>query len=422
MLAEICGKLRKAQAVLAAHTAAQRNAALGWVAREIQQRSPGILAANRRDLEAAQKAGTSEALLDRLALSPQRLEGVANSLDTVIRLPDPLGQLVAGWKTPQGLRIRQVRVPIGVAAIIYESRPAVAADSFALAYKSGNALLLRGSSSALESNKAFMEAIHAGLCAAGQDAVPGAAAMLQTGDRAEVDAILAARGLIDVVIPRGGAALIKRVVETSRVPVIETGTGVCHLYVDESGDMGMAVNIAENGKLQRPGVCNALECLVVHRAVLPRFLPAVAARFAGRCEMRCDAESFAVLSGAAHPGASLRVVPAAESDFGFEFLDTILAIKTVGSIGEAIGYINTHNTQHSETIVTGNLENARRFQEEIDAACVYVNASTRFTDGGEFGFGVELGISTQKLHVRGPMGLCALTTGKYLIDGEGHIR
>jgi glutamate-5-semialdehyde dehydrogenase len=284
---------------------------------------------------------------------------------------------------------------LGVAAIIYESRPAVTLDAFALAYKSGNALLLRGSSAARYSNKAIFDAIIAGLKNVGKDGIVGALHLLENDskDHSDVDAILNARGLIDVVLPRGGAKLIRTVVENARVPVIETGSGVCHLYVDESADMDMAVNIAENGKLQRPGVCNALECFVVHKAIAPVFLAALEGRFKGRCELRYD-----------------------EASYGVEFLDNIAAVKIVESVDEAITFINEHNTQHSETIVTRCMEAAEKFRRGIDAACVYVNASTRFTDGGEFGFGLELGISTQKLHVRGPMGLEALTTTKYLID------
>jgi glutamate-5-semialdehyde dehydrogenase len=308
-----------------------------------------------------------------------------------------------------------VRVPLGVAAIIYESRPAVTVDAFALAYKSGNAILLRGSSAALESNKELYSALREGFSACA-DGVPDAVALLESGARDEVDAILNAAGLIDVVLPRGGAELINMVVKNAKIPVIETGSGVCHLFVDESADISMAVDIAENGKLQRPGVCNALEAVVVHRAVLAPFVTALEKRFAGRAELRCDEESFAVLQG------KPRVARAADADFGCEFLDTILAVKTVGGIDEAVDFINAHNTKHSDCIVTENLLHAGSFQARVDAACVYVNASTRFTDGGEFGLGAELGISTQKMHVRGPMGLTALTTTKYLINGKGQIR
>jgi glutamate-5-semialdehyde dehydrogenase len=315
--------------------------------------------------------------------------------------------------------LREIRVPLGIAAIIYESRPEVTVDAFALAYKSGNAILLRGSAAALESNKALAAAIRSGLEEAGGNGVPQAFALASGGERAEVDAILGARGLIDVALPRGGAAFIKFVAENARVPVIETGSGVCHLFVDESADMEQAARIAENGKLQRPGVCNALETLLVHRKLLNGFLPRLAEIFGGRCEFRADEEAYSVLSGVV---PATRVVPATEADFGFEFLDTVLAVKTVSGVDEAVSFINAHNTKHSESIVTRSLENAAFFQKNVDAACVYVNASTRFTDGGEFGFGAELGISTQKLHARGPMGLRALTTTKYLLNGEGQTR
>jgi glutamate-5-semialdehyde dehydrogenase len=396
-ISNVCANLRKASSELALLTAFQKNKALENVAVSIEKHAATILEANRRDVVRAEGSGMAKALVDRLALTDARIAGMLAGLRTIADLLDPIGEVVAGWQTPTGLAIRQVRVPIGVAAIIYESRPAVLADAFALAYKSGNALLLRGSSNALESNKALFAAVQAGLKAA--PGLSGAVALLDSGERQEVDAILNARGLIDVVLPRGGAALIKMVAENSRVPVIETGSGVCHLFVDESADLDMALNIVENGKLQRPGVCNALETLVVHQAVAEKLLPALEKRFQGRCELRYD-----------------------EAAFGVEFLDTILAVKTVADIDEAIAFINAHNTKHSESIITRSLESARKFQARIDAACVYVNASTRFTDGGEFGFGAELGISTQKLHVRGPMGLHALTTTKYLIDGEGQIR
>jgi glutamate-5-semialdehyde dehydrogenase len=391
------------------------------VAASLKKNGPGILAANAADVAAARKRGTPEPLVDRLALNEKRLADALESLETVRRLPDPLGEVIGGWTTEKGLRIRQVRFPFGVVAIIYESRPAVTLDAFALAYKSGNALVLRGSSASHQSNAAIFAAIVEGLCSAGADGVPGAAALLPPappGDHSDVDAILNARGLIDVVLPRGGASLIRTVVDNAKIPVIETGSGICHLYVDAGADMDMAVNIAENGKLQRPGVCNALECFVVHHDAAPVFLPKLAERFNGRCEIRCDEASLAIHREA---GTS-RAVAASPADYDTEFLDTIVAIKCVASVDEAIRFINDHSTKHSAVIVTKNQENAEAFRNAVDAACVYVNASTRFTDGGEFGFGVELGISTQKLHVRGPMGIKALTTTKYMIDGEGQVR
>jgi glutamate-5-semialdehyde dehydrogenase len=412
---QVCAELREGAKSLALRTGEQKNKALESVATSIQAQKAAILAANARDVERARASGTPESLVDRLLLTESRIAGVIAGIESVVRAADPIGEVEAGWRLPNGLEVRKIRVPLGVAAIIYESRPAVTVDAFALAYKSGNAILLRGSSAALESNRAFAGAIAQGLSAC-PGGVPQAARLLDSGDRREVEDILNARGLIDVALPRGGAALFEMVVNSAHSPVIETGSGVCHLFVDQSADLRMAVNIAENGKLQRPGVCNALEALAVHRAVLGDFLPALEERFAGRAELRCDAEAFAALSGKA------RVVPATEADFGAEFLDNILAIKTVSGVEEAVDFINSHSSKHSDSIVTRSLENARFFQERVDSACVYVNASTRFTDGGEFGFGAELGISTQKMHVRGPMGLSALTTTKYLINGEGQIR
>ncbi|MDR2658983.1 MAG: glutamate-5-semialdehyde dehydrogenase [Spirochaetaceae bacterium] len=413
----ICARLKKGAAELAMRNSGEKNHALSCVADELDKRRGAIFEANRHDIQRAEAAGMSAPLIDRLQLSGARLDGIIESVEIVMAAQDPVGEIITGRTLPNGLRLCEKRVPLGVAAIIYESRPQVTVDAFALAYKSGNAILLRGSAAALESNKALAGAINAGLEAAGQDGVPDAFALAGDGDRAEVDMILNARGLIDVVLPRGGANLIKFVAENARVPVIETGSGVCHLFVDESANIGKAAAIAENGKLQRPGVCNALETLVVHRKRLEDFLPRLVKIFAGRAEFRADEEAYRILCAA---GAA--PVHAEESDFGFEFLDTIIAIKTVSGIDEAIEFINAHNTKHSESIITENLENARLFQQKIDAACVYVNASTRFTDGGEFGFGAELGISTQKLHARGPMGLKALTTSKYLINGEGQIR
>ena len=406
-IGNVCAGLRSGASVLCTHTAQQKNRALAWVIDSIDAERAAILQANEADVAKAESQGVKKGLIDRLRLSDERINSMIDSIRVIISQTDPVGQYTSGWSTPNGLQIRQIRVPLGVAAIIYESRPNVTVDAFALAYKSGNAILLRGSSSALNSNKALIAAIVHGLKAAGVDGVPQAVYLAGSGSHDEVEQILNAEGLIDVVLPRGGAALIKRVVSESKIPVIETGSGVCHLFVDESADIEQAVRIAENGKLQRPGVCNALETIIVHRAIM----------------VRCDTDSFAVLSdAAAAAGRKDCVIPATEDDFGFEFLDYILAVKTVSSLAEAIDYINTHNTRHSESICTRNLSNAKLFQQLVDAACVYVNASTRFTDGGEFGFGAELGISTQKLHVRGPMGLSALTTTKYLIDGEGQIR
>lgn len=425
-IVSLCKSLRQGSSVLASYSADEKNRGLKAVASALDAHRQEILAANELDVQRALSEGMKESLVDRLRLTSERINGIIDSINIVIQQTDPVGQVVAGWTTPNGLQIRQQRVPLGVAAIIYESRPNVTVDAFALAYKSGNSILLRGSSSALNSNKALVSIIKAALNqleGTGPVGVASAIELACSGSRSEVDDILNATGLIDVVLPRGGAQLIRMVVEKARVPVIETGSGVCHLFVDKSADLAMACSIAENGKLQRPGVCNALETFVIHQDILEEFLPLLEEKLAGRCELRCDEASFPVLKAAAQKaGRAHCVVEATEEDFGYEFLDTIAAVKTVASVDEAIAYINSHNTMHSESIITESLANATKFQQQVDAACVYVNASTRFTDGGEFGFGAELGISTQKLHARGPMGLEALTTTKYFIEGKGQVR
>lgn len=440
---KICASLRNASATLATHTAQQKNHALECVAASIEKSRTEILSANERDVEKARAGGMAESLVERLALSDKKIDDMISGLRTVINQADPIGETLAGWNTPNGMSIRQVRVPLGVVAIIYESRPNVTADAFCLAYKSGNSIFLRGSSSALESNRAIVAAIKDGLKTAGDDGVADALELSESTSHDDVQQILAAVGKIDVVLPRGGARLIKTVVENAKIPVIETGSGVCHLYVDESADLQMAARIAENAKIQRPGACNAIETILVHKNVAQEFLPLLVKQLDGRVELRADEFCLPILQGAAcesgaastgernATGASCetaasesitKVVPAAEADYGYEFLDFICTVHVVSDIAEAVTYINSHNTKHSECIVTNNRSHARLFQEQIDAACVYVNSSTRFTDGGEFGFGMELGISTQKLHARGPMGLQALTTTKYLIDGDGQIR
>lgn len=415
----ICTELKKGAEVLALHDALKKNHALQSVADYIEKNKAEIFKANSLDVEKARESGMSESLVDRLSLDDKKIASIISGLKTIISQEDPVGKDVAGWTTPAGMYIRQTRVPLGVVAIIYESRPNVTVDAFALAYKSGNAILLRGSSSAINSNKAITKAIIQGLEAAGDDGVPSAIYLCPSTDHSDVDQILNAVGLIDVVLPRGGARLINTVVQNARIPVIETGAGVCHLYVDCDGDLEMAAKIAKNAKMQRPGVCNAIETILVHDSVAKDFLPKLAKEFDGKVLVKADEKSHAILQGLL---PSEKLVPAQDSDFGFEFLDFIVALKTVSSVDEAIRHINTHNTKHSECIITNNRATARKFQKMVDAACVYVNASTRFTDGGEFGFGAELGISTQKLHIRGPMGVTALTTTKFLIDGDGQIR
>jgi glutamate-5-semialdehyde dehydrogenase len=414
--------LKQAQARLAAENAAAKNKALAAVAASIDAGRSSILSANARDVEKARSGGMKESLVDRLLLNDQRINNIIEGIEVVIRQEDPIGKLRSGWTLPNGLLIEQITVPLGVAAIIYESRPNVTVDCAALAYKAGCPILLRGSSSALESNRALAAAIKSGLESGG--GIAGAVEMADSGSRGEVDEILAARGWIDVVLPRGGRDLIRRVVQNARIPVIETGEGNCHIYVEPGADINNAVEIIANAKLQKPGVCNAVETLLVHRGALAGLMPLLASKFAGKAELRCDTESKAAIERQAGTGAMPNLVlkDAAEEDWETEFLDNILAVKTVGSCEEAIAHINRCGTGHSEAILTNNLESARLFRAGIDAACVYVNASTRFTDGGVFGFGAELGISTQKFHVRGPMGPEALTTIKYLISGTGQIR
>ena len=406
--------LRGASQKLALQNASIKNAALCAVAEALDKNRGSIIAANDVDVKNARAAGISESIIDRLMLDNKRIDGIVASLREVIGQIDPVGEEVAGWKTPNGMTIRQVRVPLGVVAIIYENRPNVTVDAFSLAYKSGNAILLRGSSSSYNSNKEIVRVIKDALSGV-EGGVPESIELVEVRehDHSDVDQILNAVGLIDVCLPRGGKKLIQNVVQNARVPVIETGSGVCHLYVDSEGDLDMACRVAENAKIQRPSVCNAIECIVVHSKIAADFLPKLEATFAGRVKLHADERAIKYLKDA---------VPATEADFGNEYLDYECCVKVVDSIEEAISYINAHNTKHSESIISESRANTRLFQAMIDASCVYVNASTRFTDGGEFGFGAELGISTQKLHARGPMGIKVLTTTKYLIDGEGQVR
>lgn len=418
-LDEITKSLKSGAEKLALQTACEKNKSLEAVAAALDSNRKKIIEANKKDIDAARANGTKESLIDRLSLDDKRITGIIDSLKIVLAQTDPIGEETAGWKTPNGLTIRQVRVPLGVVAIIYESRPNVTVDAFCLAYKSGNAILLRGSSSAYNSNKAIVEIIKEALSNV-DGGVPESIELVEVkeNDHSDVDAILTAVGKIDVVLPRGGKKLIQTVVSNARIPVIETGSGVCHLYIDDSANLEMACKVAENAKIQRPSVCNAIECIVVNKKIADDFLPMLAKKFDGRVKFHADEYSFNLLSGTANTS----VEKATDEDFGNEYLDYECCIKTVENIEEAISYINLHNTKHSESIITESRANAKLFQAKIDASCVYVNASTRFTDGGEFGFGAELGISTQKLHARGPMGIKALTTTKYLIDGDGQTR
>lgn len=411
---KISSSLRTASQKLALQNAQIKNRVLSAVADALDANRQSIINANKKDIDAGRSNGMSESLIDRLMLDDKRINGIIESLKIVIGQTDPIGEEIAGWKTPNGLNIRQVRVPLGVVSIIYESRPNVTVDAFSLAYKSGNAILLRGSSSAYNSNKEIVRVIKEALSKT-EDGIPEAIELVEVRDHdhSDVDQILNAVGLIDVVLPRGGKKLIQNVVSNARVPVIETGSGVCHLYIDEDADLEMACKVAENAKIQRPSVCNAIECIVVHSKIAEKFLPMLEKTFNGRVKLHADQKAIKYLKNA---------LPATEEDFGNEYLDYECCVKVVESIEEAIFYINSHNTKHSESIITESRSKARLFQSMIDASCVYVNASTRFTDGGEFGFGAELGISTQKLHARGPMGIKALTTTKYLIDGDGQTR
>ena len=420
-LQKVTDSLKIGSQKLALQTTEQKNRALLKVFQKISENKNQILQANKIDIENAKKEGTKESLIDRLTLTEDRINGILESIKILISQTDPIGEELCGWKTPNGLNIRQVRVPLGIVCIIYESRPNVTVDAFCLAYKSGNAILLRGSSSAYNSNKKIVEIIKSALSEE-KDGVPEAVSLVENQGHShdDVNQILNAVGKIDVVLPRGGKNLIKNVVLNAKIPVIETGSGVCHLFIDESADLQMALNVAENAKIQRPSVCNAIECIVVHKKIAKEFLNGLIQKFNDRVTLHADDFSFEILNSAKTQNTKL--FKATEQDFGNEYLDYECCIKSVDSIEEAISYINSHNTKHSESIITQNLKNAKLFQQKIDASCVYVNASTRFTDGGEFGFGAELGISTQKLHARGPMGIKALTTTKYLIDGEGQIR
>ena len=391
---------------------AEKNRGLLAVADELVSQQEAILAENEKDLEAAREKGIKQSLIDRLALSEKRIADMAEGLRQIAGLDDPIGEVLYMKTRPNGLRIGKKRVPLGVVGIIYESRPNVTADAFGLCFKTGNAVILRGGSDAIHSNQAIVHAIKAGLrkerlC---QDLV----VLVENTSRDVVNEMMKMHGGIDVLIPRGGAGLIANVVENSTVPVIETGTGNCHIYVDESADIRMAADIIENAKTQRMGVCNACESLVIHSGIAEKALPPIVQKLKNHdVEIRGDERAREICK---------EIIPAAEEDWGTEYLDAIISVKTVDSVDEAIAHINKYNTGHSESIITKDYDNALKFQDEIDAAAVYVNASTRFTDGFEFGFGAEIGISTQKLHARGPMGLEALTTTKYIIFGNGQIR
>lgn len=408
----IAKKAKKASREMQRLGVIEKNKGLEAAATALITKADILLAANEKDVERARAGGMKESLIDRLTLTKERIAGMSEGIRQIIALDDPVGEVLSMKTTPLGMQIGQKRVPLGVIGIIYESRPNVTADAFGLCFKTGNAVILRGGKDALTSNQAIVQVIREALtgCKLPEDSIQ----LLEDTSHETAERFMRMNDYIDVLIPRGGAGLIRTVVEKSTVPVIETGTGNCHVYVDEYADVQMASEIIENAKTQRLGVCNACESLVVHSAIAKKALPVICERLAKhQVEMRGDVRARACYG---------EMKEAAEEDFGTEYLDAIISVKVVDSLEEAIEHINHYNTGHSEAIVTSDYHNAMTFLNEIDAAAVYVNASTRFTDGFEFGFGAEIGISTQKLHARGPMGLLALTTTKYIILGDGQIR
>ena len=407
-------RARDAARALASTTSAERARALRAMADALLARQVEILAANAHDVESARAGGTPAPLIDRLLLTVARLEAMAEALGQIALLPDPIGEVVSGSTLPNGIALSQVRVPLGVVAIIYEARPNVTADAAALCLKTGNAVILRGGSLASASNAALTEVLSQAAASTGMPA--DAIQSITSADRAAAEELMSLHGLIDVLIPRGGAGLIRSVVENAKVPVIETGVGNCHVYLHASADTEMAERIVVNAKCQRPGVCNAAETLLVDEAAAERLLPPILAALVAQGVVLHGDERVVAL------GAPDTVVPATEADWEREYLDLELAVRVVSGLDEAVEHISRYGTKHSEAIVTHDYDAAMQFTARVDAAAVYVNASTRFTDGGEFGLGAEIGISTQKLHARGPMGLAALTTTKYIALGEGQIR
>lgn len=412
MLNTLGKNARNAEVLVRNLSANEKNEVLLKVADALTENADTLTAANALDVENGRKNNMPEALVDRLLLTGDRIRGMAEGLRQVAALEDPVGEVLGMKKRPNGLMIGQKRVPLGVIGIIYEARPNVTADAFALCFKTGNVVILKGGSDAIHSNEAIVKCIREVLQEQGitEDAIQ----LITDTSRETTAEFMKMNQYVDVLIPRGGRGLIKAVVENSTIPVIETGTGNCHIYVDETADLQMAADIIMNAKTQRVGVCNACESVLVHEKVKDEFLPVLARRLQEKqVEIRADEAACELIPGAVH---------ATEEDWGREYLDYILSLKVVSSVEEAISHINQYNTGHSEAIITNNYEHAQKFLDQVDAAAVYVNASTRFTDGFEFGFGAEIGISTQKLHARGPMGLLALTTTKYIIYGNGQIR
>ena len=409
---DLAKSAKAASGKLAITSAQTRNAALLAMADALVHAAPAILSANAEDVRIAKERGVKASFIDRLTLDSKRIEAMANGIKKVALLADPIGKSDSVNVRPNGLRIEKRRVPLGVIGIIYEARPNVTADAIALCLKSGNACVLRGGSEALLSNSVIADALSA---AAVQNGIPdGAIQLLRDTDRAAASEMMQLNGLIDVLIPRGGPGLIQSVVKQATIPVIETGVGVCHVYIDKTADLAMATDIIENAKCSRPSVCNAAETLLVHESVAKECLPQIAERLSGRgVELRCDARAKTLMPGS---------IDATEEDWSTEYGDLILSVKVVDSFDEAVSHIETYGTHHSDAIITSLYDTAERFLNEVNSAAVYVNASTRFTDGEEFGFGAEIGISTQKLHARGPMGLDELTTVKYTVRGSGQIR
>ena len=407
----LCVNASAAATKLALVSTEKKNELLLKISERLWADRESIIAANLADLAAADENGVPKTMLDRLSLTEQRIEGICAALGRLAELDDPVGT-GEEWTASSGIRIRRQRVPLGVIAIIYEARPNVTVDSAALCLKTGNAVVLRGGKEAINTNKAIVESMKNALDECGID--PHSVELITSTDRESATALMTMRGLVDVLIPRGGKGLINSVLQNATVPVIETGAGNCHLYVDSEADLDMATEVAINAKCSRPSVCNAVETVLVHSSIAAEFLPRFAERLKEyNVEIRGCAKTCVLIPTA---------ISATDEDYYTEYNDYILAIKVVDGISAAIDHINTHSTAHSESIITENAENAERFLREVNSAAVYVNASTRFTDGGEFGFGAEIGISTQKLHVRGPMGLSALTTEKYLIKGNGNVR
>ena len=411
-LEEIGSKAKEAASFMNRIGITKKNEGLQAAANALRVRANELIEANDIDVASAKENGMKEALIDRLRLTKERIDGMAIGLEQIIGLEDPIGDMISMKTRPNGLQIGQKRVPLGVVGIIYESRPNVTADAFGLCFKTGNAVILRGGSDAIHSNKAIVHVIQNALKGCGL--CEYAIQLLEKTDRDTAKEFMRLNQYVDVLIPRGGAGLIKTVVENSTIPVIETGSGNCHVFVDEYADIDMALDIIENAKTQRYGVCNACESLVVHKNIAKEIIPLIKERLGAKhVEIRGDEEACRICN---------ELVPATDEDWGTEYLDPIISLRIVNDIDEAIAHINRYNTKHSEAIITKDYSNSMQFLNEIDAAAVYVNASTRFTDGFEFGFGAEIGISTQKLHARGPMGLLALTTTKYIIMGSGQIR